>query len=367
MGKNPADTKLFRDNLVPLLSELLFSPDIAVLDWHFETAAPPGSGLASDGAQFLTGHALVDGTETTWRLVLKVLRPPEGSRHDQDSRVESHWAYWRREHHAYTSDLLTGSHGLGRPRCLDIWELSDNEAIWLWLEACDGVHPSGKTALSTAARALGEFNESLMRVPSAPWLARGALRSRLVRLLREQPGSFADAGIWNDAKVLDVLGPGLQTMLGRLWRSHNTLLDRLDALRQTVVHGDANPANLFVPSPERGDVGVIAIDWANLGVAAIGTDLADLCVWSVLSGAGDGLLLETDFLLESYLAGLSTVELAADARVGFIVNAALMGAARLHWYVRRDLRAGVDPSTLEQWQPAAQFVHAFAQEAIRLE
>src|SRR6266540_977749 len=35
--------------------------------------------------------------DTEWSAVLKVLRPPVGTRHDLGARQPEHWVYWRRE------------------------------------------------------------------------------------------------------------------------------------------------------------------------------------------------------------------------------------------------------------------------------
>ena len=75
---------------------------------------------------------------------------------------------------------------------------------------------------------------------------------------------------------------GLADRAERLWAERHALLDLLDRLPQTLVHGDADRRNFFARRAPTGRDETVAIDWAYAGVAAVGEDLVNLVVASAL-------------------------------------------------------------------------------------
>ena len=65
------------------------------------------------------------------------------------------------------------------------------------------------------------------------------------------------------------IAPGLAT----IWNERQALMAGLDTLPQGITHGDFSLGNLRVD-----DGGVVAIDWATLGVSPVGFDLAHLAL-----------------------------------------------------------------------------------------
>jgi len=51
----------------------------------------------------------------------------------------------------------------------------------------------------------------------------------------------------------------------RLWKDRERFFQAMDRLPQTLLHGDANCANLFAVGAEEGDERTTAIDWACIG------------------------------------------------------------------------------------------------------
>jgi hypothetical protein len=359
-AKPEAIPTLNEPTLLPILTTYFDRPVDAVSGWHISPLRP-GSGLASGGPFLVSGQAEVNGGPTSWTVVLKLVRAPVGSRYDREAQRESHWAYWRREPLAYASGLLANLQGLRAPRCYGIVEQEADPTIWLWLEAVQGVAPPQTApALGLATRTLGRFNgagpnDDNQTPPN--WLARRALRSRIERLAQDAgPDGFADLATWRDPRVRQALPDEIEPAMVFLWQNRTRLLDQLDALPQVIVHGDANPGNLLLPQPPAAGDTPIAVDWSNMGLAALGSDPADLFVWAIL-GHGD---IRPDYTpdaaIKAYCAGL--VDVAANftkqaAAAGFLATAALMAAARLHWFVNRALKSAPSEPTLAAWQPAA--------------
>ncbi|YCQ21390.1 hypothetical protein M1D93_04485 [Arthrobacter sp. Z1-9] len=70
----------------------------------------------------------------------------------------------------------------------------------------------------------------------------------------------------------------------RLWRDRHRRLDFLESLPQTLCHLDAYRGNLFSRRDPAGQEQTVAIDWAFVGHAAHGEELASLVAASVAMG-----------------------------------------------------------------------------------
>jgi hypothetical protein len=256
--------------------------------------------------------------------VLKVLRAPTAGTTYQALAVEG----WNREVLTYQSGVLADlPAGLAAPCCFGIGEGAG--LVWLWLEdLADAVGPRWPIArFALAARHLGRLNGAYLAARPLPdylWLQRTLLRWRVRRneafwaafeALRDTPWGRR---CWPD----DLAGRGL-----RLWQRREALLDLLDRLPQTLVHGDADRRNLFARQGPAGDE-TVAIDWAFTGIAAVGEELVNLVVASALwfQTPAETLPELADQCLDGYLAGLADAGWRGDpqwARAGFIVAAAL--------------------------------------------
>src|SRR5439155_12106052 len=185
-----------------------------------------------------------------WSVVLKVLRAPAAATTYAALAVEG----WNREVLTYQSGLLAAlPAGLAAPRCFEIGEHSG--LVWLWLEdLADAIGPRWPLArFALAARHLGRLNGTYLAsrpLPDYPWLQRSLLRSRVQR--NEAFWAAFDEGRetpWGRRCWPDDLADRGQ----HLWQRRADLLDLLDRLPQTLVHGDADRRNLFARQGAAGD------------------------------------------------------------------------------------------------------------------
>jgi hypothetical protein len=272
------------------------------------TVEPIGltNGAATSGIWRVHGVARAGGDMMPVRVVVKALTADGGA------PDPTHWAYWRREALAYTSDLLpTG--GLAAPRCWGVEETPTGARLYL------AEVPDGPPDLPRAARLLGEWQGRYLveGVPTAPWLAGHQLAQRITR-------TDATGGLDFAALPLD---PGLRRRLADAWAVRARLLAALAAVPATLCHGDFHAWNIFAGTGGQ----VIVIDWGGFGVGPIGGDLGYL----VLSDPGPA----TDRLRQPYLDGLAAAGWRDDpraAQLGYCATAGLTGVSRTHWTLSRD-------------------------------
>ncbi|MGZ4382822.1 MAG: hypothetical protein ACXVZN_09485 [Gaiellaceae bacterium] len=206
--------------------------------------------------------------------------------------------WWRREADAYESGLLPDGK-LRAVRCEQVLERADG-SVALVLEDLRGL-PATDWPLERfgpAARQLGRWQGSFRTVPDEPWLSRDWLRAYVERRAEE---SAAEP----------------------LWAAREPLLDALDRVPRTLCHLDFWPRNLF------DDGGAtVAVDWAFVGIGAVGEDAGNLVPDSVFDGflPPERLGELHDLVWSEYLAGLREAGWPGeerDARLGFCVGAAL--------------------------------------------
>src|SRR6266542_2853110 len=137
----PAKPALTIALLTPILGRALGVLAVPT-EWSL-TPLRASLGAATGGLYLVRGTAYQEcGASRTaasppalrWTVVLKVVRPPSGTRHDAFARDPAHFAYWQREPLIYASGLLNDlPGGLTTPRCLGVQRRGPEE-VWLWLE-----------------------------------------------------------------------------------------------------------------------------------------------------------------------------------------------------------------------------------------
>lgn len=309
---------LDRATLAPLVRRALGRDDAELVGWEHRPISSLLGAAALSTVHRLSGTAQVAGATLPWSVILKILARPAAPP-----------AGWDREILAFRSGLLENlPAGLSAPRCYAIEERP--ATVWIWQEdvAQEGEVRWPLERFALAARHFGRFSrQSLVGhpPPDAPWLSRAVLRGRA----NHNAAFWAGEVPVPDAALLGRLFPGdLQVRARRVWDERHALLDALDRLPQTVVHGDADRRNLFTRRGADGMEETVAIDWAWLGVAALGEDLVNLVAASTLWFQAEprDLPVLAEACLAAYGTGLADAGWPGDARlarVGFVVGTAL--------------------------------------------
>jgi Phosphotransferase enzyme family len=274
----PEHTVLRLDRVLSIASSQLGTPPETLV---VEDVAELTPGL-SGARVFRVQVRLAGETRRDWSLILKVT----------DSRIQTGIAprdpgVATREEHFYQSGLLRQTPAALRPPSLFGIEREGPRA-WLWLEDLDEVIGSIGTpeqAVEAARRNAWlhtVYLDGQHALEDLPWL--------------EREGYSAHAhNVPQAHRHLDALGAGSQW--GRLFAVEelamlHQALDRAewaaDEMRQlppTLVHGDFHVGNLGFDAAGM----LVAIDWAHVGLAPLGCDVATLS--SLLAGApgADGL------------------------------------------------------------------------------
>jgi hypothetical protein len=314
----PIDPGMLRDPV----RRALGTEAAEVLDWDVR---PLGNvhNEVTGGLYRVRGTASTEGPPVAWSLVLKVCRDP-GEEHHHDARTPN---FWKREFLAYSSGLLDNlPPGVRAPRCYGAEEGADGSA-WLWLEDLTESYgvPWSLERYALAARHAGQFNGAYVAgrpIPSLPWLSVDAgtwffelLGPQLERVhsLRDHPLVRRE---WPDLAILD--------RCIRLWREREVFYAALARLPRTLCHLDFFRLNLLAVRSPNGADETVAVDWAFLGTAVVGDELAPLVGSSVIH-AGEHAdhvrdLGETCFA--GYLAGLRDAGWSGDARLARLGYAA---------------------------------------------
>jgi hypothetical protein len=238
----------------------------------------------------------------------------------------THFRYGLREVFAYRSDLLENlPGGLAAPACYGTVQMWD-DLFWIWLEEIKEENGIAWTLdnYGCAARHLGQFNGAYlagMPLPTYRWLSQDWMRMwlRTVTPPRQQLRDLAVRPL-----LARFTPPDVVKGMIHVWDSLQIWLEALDRLPQTLCHLDAYPRNLYAQHPAR----TVAIDWADMGIAAIGADLSCLVASSILFFEAD---LDSAQELDrvcyaNYLDGLADAGWRGDPRLsrfGFAASAAL--------------------------------------------
>jgi hypothetical protein len=310
--------------LEPMVRDLLGEPTAVVAEeWSYR----PLGGGASDGLGLyrVTGSARVGAASYPWSLVVKMSAAAGGA--DPGA-----WDYPAREGLAYGSGLLDAlPGGLAAPSCLAV-ETQPDGTSWLWLKAITDAHP-GPWPLERyawVARHLGRFNGAYLAgvpFPDQSWLSQGFLRSWIepagpaVAELERLAGPGSPPSLWQ------LYPPPVIDELRRLWEERERFLTALDRLPQTFCHHDAFRRNLLVRRGPEGEE-LVALDWTQTGHGAVGQELAQLVVASLIFFETMGIApRDLDAVcFAGYVAGLREAGWTGEerlVRLGFTAAAAL--------------------------------------------
>jgi hypothetical protein len=298
--------------------------------------------------------------------VVKVLaHAPGGGGNWRSGAAVDHWYYWRREALAYGSGLLASlAGGLRAPVCRLVAERPDG-SVALWLEDLDGPPAPAwsldryRLAARHLGRAQGEFVAGGRALPTDPWLSRHWLRDYLEqrdgdRALLGDPGLAA----WRHPLLAGWFPDPAATAAGlvRMRADQDALLALLDGLPATLCHLDLHPANLFAVGGA-----TVAIDWAFVGLGAMGEDAGNLVPDAVFDFHVPPARLDAlhDAVASGYRAGLADAGAAVGDDDVLLALAAAM-AAKYAWIGPALLRAVAEGRDQLNRRPLAEAVGAWA-------
>ncbi len=171
------------------------------------------------------------------------------------------------------------------------------------------------------ARHLGHFNGTYLTkgsLPAWPWLSQDWLRT----LIAPNASAIAQLGDVLDRPLVSRLYPAdVAAGISRLWTDREIFLAALDRLPQTFCHRDAWNRNLFVRRDGEGREQTVAIDWAFVGLGAIGEEIVALAQTRNLFEPAEAQVLDA-MVFNSYLNGLREVGWDGDPQAVRFVYAA---------------------------------------------
>lgn len=305
--------------LTPLVQKAIDDNHATVTNWTYEPVSGGfGGGMGGTFIYRFTGEALIAGASHPWSIILKVVRSRPG-----EDPGSTH--YWKREFEIYRSGWLEDLPGrFFAVRFFGVVEYPD-EACWIWMEDLkeDLGQPWPLEHYGPVARHLGQFNGAYQTgrpIPAAPWLGTGWLR-KIAQTTEPRVPQIQE--MLKDPILRDDLPVDAEAQFKRLWDERERFLSVLDRLPQTFCHQDPVARNLFAVRGADGEYNTVAIDWAYVGPASVGMDIA------VLLSIGLGFLeiaIEAASEVEAsmykhYLDGLRDSGWAGDARqvrLGFV-------------------------------------------------
>ena len=286
--------------LTPLVRQAVSNDAVEVTTW---TTQPiyGGGGLFANIYRF-SGSAQVQGEPVPWSLILKASRLAAGEA-DPASTL-----YWKREALVYQSGFLERlAGGFVAARCYAVQAPAEDE-VWIWLEEVRDVYGARWpfARYEVAPRHLGTFNGHFLTAepaPAAAWLSRDWLRAYLVRAA---PAIAQFTELLRHPLAQRWYPEEIAQAYVRLWHEREQLLSALDRLPQTLCHRDAFRRNLFARRDQYGQEQTVAIDWADVGIGALGEELAAFVLADVMFYETDVIDLPhlDQIAFAGYLAGL---------------------------------------------------------------
>ena len=151
-------------------------------------------------------------------------------------------------------------------------------------------------------------------MPTHPWLAKGWLRAWVAGA---NPVIPVSPGVLSHPLVARIYPDDINRRMLRVWSEHEAWLAFIEHQPQTLTHLDAFRRNLFTRHAQFGDMQTILIDWAFMGNAAVGEEIAPLVAASLNFleiDASQARALDK-IVFESYLAGLGEAGWRGDPRL----------------------------------------------------
>ncbi len=283
----PPALDLDRELLTPIVTRALGHGFDGLGDWTVSRIGYAAFNPVSEGLYRVSGSVLRDAETIRWSVVLKICRAPTDDDYahiglDQRENMRD-VLRWDREAEAYASGLLESlPPGLVAPRCIAI---DRREAsAWLWLEdIAEEMAAWDVRRYALAARHLGRFNGTYLAgqpIPEYPWLSRASLPIWVAYFTRTIGPLLADDRVWAQPLTAELFPEARRADLRRLLADSDRWWRAFDRLPLTLSHLDAFRANLLSRVGSHG-VETVALDWAMVGTAPLGAEVAQLVIASL--------------------------------------------------------------------------------------
>jgi hypothetical protein len=313
-------TALDAETLTPIALQASGCTEGRLAEWVAEPIRPSSGGWGASVIYRFSGSVQAQGSTVPWSAVLKV----SSAAIEELDGGQANVAVLEKEHAFYGSDLICAfPTGFRPPRCYARGEHL-NEAghteYWLWLE--DLSPGTGSRRWTTeeryqAAYALGllsgTFADPGMRARAA-WLGGGGIKRYLDVSEPQFRTVFADR---SNPLLVRAFPASSVARLVTLWESRHAHLRTLDALPQTLRHGDTQLHNLFLTTGSDGRPEVVAIDWGPVGLGPIGEDGANYDSGAVadLTMSVEQVAEYWEACYERYLAGIRAAGWTGESRL----------------------------------------------------
>jgi hypothetical protein len=314
--------------------------------------------VGSGGVYRVWGQAAdADGFSHNWSLVVKVLKSPAGmvmpsgfQISQQMAEVQDNFGYWKREALVHQSGIPgTLPAGLVVPPYVELMDQGD--VIWLWQSEISDERAWSWADYREAAYRLGLWQgqqvASPQLPPDYPWLSRHWLRRWTEIPLNAIVQAVDQADGWHFPLAKAYFAPEEVDQLRQLWAGREQRLAALTAGPQSVSHLDAYRSNMFWQGDD-----LTLIDWAFVGLAAVGEELAAFVGATLLLDhlpMSEATRLEA-VAIDGYLAGLSDAGWSGDPtqvtrvyRHAMPLRYGLISFASI-------LRTAVDPQFVANWE-----------------
>jgi hypothetical protein len=282
------------------------SPNFTILDSTLRVLSQKGA-ANPEGLWCFSGNGQDQQGVKPWSVVLKFLKNPG------ESPEPSHLWYWKREYLAHESGLLSQLPGpIAQARSYGRSE--DALGAWLWMELLTDAtdEPWGLDEYAFAAHQLGCFNAACLTgrpVPTHSWFATRHVETWL--------SVFPPDSAWTHPIVEQLFSPHTRTQVSALLEDKDHFLATLQRLPQVFSHLDYKRSNLFLRRTSATKKEVVAVDWGDCGIAALGADLTRLVGASTFFQDWDAAkLAELDTIaFPAYINGLQEIGWTGDPDV----------------------------------------------------
>jgi hypothetical protein len=294
----------------------MVSYTVKTIKWKYVPIQENNVNSNTVGVFRVTGIAeTLNNEHLDWSLILKIIHwenlagtPLENNYNSKPSD----WNYWKREALVYSSEYLTEFDTSVMPvKCYEVIERVDG-SIWLWLEDLQFLDNKkwSLDRLILAAHHFGVFGAYyLEKSPRSniPWLCTSFLRPWIKGAIAVGvQESLLDPSTWKNEFIKKAFPVSIADPIMHLFEDSQKLLSILEKQQKTLCHNDCDQPNLFPCDEISGISRTIVIDWALLGIGALGEDIGTQIGGNLFHLFVDPSTSELykDRAIEAYLCGL---------------------------------------------------------------